>query len=143
MVAAAGSPDLSSRLQKLEIEVAGLKKVTDDLSARLSDELRALVMGLDSRVKALEASKPTPAAPQPAKAPAAAPAPAPAPAAADDDDEDVDLFGSDEEEDEEAERIKAERVAAYAAKKSNSKIFNRSHRLVHQSCNIHLLQNLC
>ena len=141
MVAAAGSPDLSSRLQKLEIEVAGLKKVTDDLSARLSDELRALVMGLDSRVKALEASKPTPAAPQPAKALAAAPAPAPA--AADDDDEDVDLFGSDEEEDEEAERIKAERVAAYAAKKSNSKIFNRSRRLVHQSCNIHLLQNLC
>lgn len=35
-----------------------------------------------------------------------------------DDDDDVDLFGSDEEEDEEAERIKAERVAAYAAKKS-------------------------
>jgi elongation factor 1-beta len=36
-----------------------------------------------------------------------------------DDDDDVDLFGSDEEDDEEAERIKAERVAAYAAKKSN------------------------
>ncbi|ALC42099.1 Ef1beta [Drosophila busckii] len=34
------------------------------------------------------------------------------------DDDDVDLFGSDEEEDEEAERLKAERVAAYAAKKS-------------------------
>ncbi|KAJ3542337.1 hypothetical protein NMY22_g3542 [Coprinellus aureogranulatus] len=40
-------------------------------------------------------------------------------AAADDDDE-VDLFGSDdEEEDAEAERIKAERVAAYNAKKAN------------------------
>lgn len=36
-----------------------------------------------------------------------------------DDDDDVDLFGSDDEEDNaEAERIRAERVAAYAAKKS-------------------------
>ncbi|XP_017867770.1 PREDICTED: probable elongation factor 1-beta [Drosophila arizonae] len=42
---------------------------------------------------------------------------APAKPAADDDD-DVDLFGSDDEDDAEAERIKAERVAAYAAKKS-------------------------
>lgn len=42
----------------------------------------------------------------------------PAKAAAADDDDDVDLFGSDDEEDEEAERLKAERVAAYAAKKS-------------------------
>jgi len=40
---------------------------------------------------------------------------APAPAA---DDEDIDLFGSDEEEDAEAERIKAERVAEYNAKKA-------------------------
>ena len=40
-----------------------------------------------------------------------------APAAADDDDDEVDLFGSDEE-DEEAERIKAERVKAYEAKKA-------------------------
>ncbi|XP_049611459.1 elongation factor 1-beta [Syngnathus scovelli] len=38
--------------------------------------------------------------------------------AADDDDDDVDLFGSDEEEDAEAARLKEERVAAYAAKKS-------------------------
>lgn len=35
-----------------------------------------------------------------------------------DDDDDVDLFGSDEEDDEEANRIRDERVAAYAAKKS-------------------------
>lgn len=41
-----------------------------------------------------------------------------APAADDDDDDDVDLFGSDdEEEDAEAEKLKQERVAAYAAKK--------------------------
>merc|ERR1711976_1014691 len=39
-------------------------------------------------------------------------------AAEEEDDDDVDLFGSDEEEDEEAERIKAERVAAYNARKS-------------------------
>jgi len=46
-----------------------------------------------------------------------------APAAADDDDDDdddVDLFGSDdEEEDAEAAKIREERLAAYAAKKSN------------------------
>lgn len=48
---------------------------------------------------------------------AAAPAAASKPAAADDDD-DVDLFGSDDEEDAEAEKIKQDRVAAYAAKKS-------------------------
>lgn len=35
-----------------------------------------------------------------------------------DDDDDVDLFGSDEEDDAEAQRIREERVAAYAAKKS-------------------------
>ena len=45
-------------------------------------------------------------------------APAKEEAAAEDDDE-VDLFGSDDEEDAEAERIKAERVAAYNAKKAN------------------------
>ncbi|KAF9450758.1 hypothetical protein P691DRAFT_797728 [Macrolepiota fuliginosa MF-IS2] len=35
------------------------------------------------------------------------------------DDEDIDLFGSDDEEDAEAERIKAQRVAEYNAKKAN------------------------
>merc|ERR1712186_20812 len=42
---------------------------------------------------------------------------APAPAAADDD-EDVDLFGSDDEEDAEAEKIKAQRIADYNARKA-------------------------
>lgn len=42
-----------------------------------------------------------------------------APAKAEDDDDEVDLFGSDDEEDAEAERVKAERVAAYNAKKAN------------------------
>ena len=44
---------------------------------------------------------------------------APAAKAGGDDDDDFDLFGSDEDE-EEAERIKAERIAAYTAKKSKS-----------------------
>jgi hypothetical protein len=35
------------------------------------------------------------------------------------DEEDIDLFGEDEEEDAETERIKAERVKAYEAKKAN------------------------
>ena len=44
-----------------------------------------------------------------------------APAKAADDDDDFDLFGSDDEEDDaEAERIKEERLAAYAEKKSKS-----------------------
>ena len=49
----------------------------------------------------------------------AAPAAAAAPAKAEEDDDEVDLFGSDEEEDAEAEKLKAERVAAYNAKKAN------------------------
>merc|ERR1712038_783614 len=40
------------------------------------------------------------------------------PAAAKEDDSDVDLFGSDEEDDAEAERIKAERIAAYNERKA-------------------------
>ena len=42
-------------------------------------------------------------------------------AAAADDDDDIDLFGSDEEADEAAEKLKAERIAAYTAKKSTSR----------------------
>merc|ERR1711868_158194 len=48
-----------------------------------------------------------------------APAAPSAPAAAEEEDDDIDLFGSDdEEEDAEAERVKAERVAAYNKKKA-------------------------
>lgn len=50
--------------------------------------------------------------------PQAAPAPKPSAVVKEaDEDEDIDLFGSDEE-DEEAERIKAQRVQEYAAKKA-------------------------
>ncbi|KAI7895131.1 uncharacterized protein EV154DRAFT_599349 [Mucor mucedo] len=49
----------------------------------------------------------------------AAAAPAAAPAAAAEEDDDLDLFGSDDEEvDEEAEKLKAQRVAEYNAKKA-------------------------
>lgn len=43
----------------------------------------------------------------------------PAPPAATEEDDEIDLFGEEEEVDEEAEKIKAERVAAYNAKKAN------------------------
>lgn len=46
--------------------------------------------------------------------------PKPKPAA--DDDDDIDLFGSDDEVDEAAEKLKQERLAAYAAKKSKSEL---------------------
>jgi elongation factor 1-beta len=39
--------------------------------------------------------------------------------AADEEDDEIDLFGEDDDEDAEAEKIKAERVAAYNAKKAN------------------------
>jgi hypothetical protein len=42
-----------------------------------------------------------------------------APPAKDEEEEEVDLFGDDDEEDAEMERVKAERVAAYNAKKAN------------------------
>ncbi|KAI9554834.1 elongation factor 1 delta [Daphnia sinensis] len=100
--------NLTSRLQQLEQENKDLKKVTDDL--------RALVLSLESRVKNLESSKPAPQS-QVSTAPKPVAPAVKAATADDDDDDDVDLFGSDDE-DEEAERIKQERVAAYAAKKS-------------------------
>lgn len=100
---------MTSRLQQLEKENSDLKKVTD--------ELRALVLSLDSRVKALEGTK---SAPQTSAQP-------PKPVEKEEkkeeeDDDDVDLFGDDDEDDEEAERIKQERVAAYAARKEKSKL---------------------
>merc|ERR1712198_383710 len=99
VVTSAPSSEMTSRLQQLEKENSDLKKVTD--------ELRALVLSLDSRVKALEGTK---SAPQTSAQP-------PKPVEEEEDDDDVDLFGDDDEDDEEAERIKQERVAAYAARK--------------------------
>jgi len=102
--------DLTNRLQKLELENAELKSVTNDL--------KNMVTKLSSRVEQLEKSTTS----APAAAPAAAPAPVkaapPAKKEEEEEDDDFDMFGSDEEEDEEAEKIKQERLAAYAAKKS-------------------------
>jgi elongation factor 1-delta len=103
------SPEVTNRLQQLEKENSELKKVTD--------ELRALVLSLDSRVKSLEGSKPTATATIPAPSKPAAPVES----KEEEEDDDVDLFGSDEE-DEEAEKIKQERIDAYAAKKSKKPV---------------------
>merc|ERR1719150_1507613 len=123
LVTLAGGDDqnLVKKLNDLEIENKQLKKVTDDL--------KSLVLKLESRVATLEGKggKPTPApaAASPAAAPSAAAAPAAAaPAAAaddEDDDDEVDLFGSDDDDEEtaaEKERVTAERLKAYAEKKS-------------------------
>ena len=76
------------RVEKLETENKDLKQKLADILARLSKIEGQLGGG------------------------------AAAPAAAADDDEDVDLFGSDDEEDEEAEKIKAQRIADYNARKA-------------------------
>jgi len=82
-------------------------------------DLKNLVLGLEKRVKVLEGGKVSNATPVIApKKEAAKPAPK------EDDDDGVDLFASDsDEEDTEAARIREERLAAYAAKKSKSTSF--------------------
>ncbi|XP_068427216.1 eukaryotic translation elongation factor 1 delta a (guanine nucleotide exchange protein) isoform X1 [Clinocottus analis] len=103
---AGGDQELVSRMKSLELENHTLHKVVE--------EMRAALQKLETRVVMLE------------KSPAAVPCAKAAPvqqvkvengARDDDDDDDVDLFGSDDD-DEEAERIKQERLDAYAAKKS-------------------------
>lgn len=96
--------DVLDRIATLERENVSLRN--------LVDELKKLSLRSEERIQLLEARLGGGSAPAPAAAPKAAAA------ANNDDDDDVDLFGSEDEEDEEAERIKAERVAAYAAKKS-------------------------
>merc|ERR1712165_438416 len=102
--AMAGNEELLKKVASLEIENKSLKKVTDDL--------KNLVIKLETRVSQLEKGKG-----------GSAPAPA-APAKVeeeDDDDDDVDLFGSDSEDEEakaEKERVTAERLKAYHEKKA-------------------------
>jgi len=106
------SSDLSAEVQKLRLENEKLQKVVTDMTSRFA--------ALESRLSALEGGSAPAAKPQ--AAPAAAPAKKPAPADDsdddDDDDDEGDLFASDDEEDEEAERIKQERLKAYAEKKA-------------------------
>lgn len=102
--------DVGSRIATLEKDNQDLRNVVQ--------ELRNIIDKLEKRVKVLEEEKTVslphlqicPAKPNdvPEKAPAN-----------EDDDEDVDLFGSgSEDEDAEAAKIREERLAAYAAKKS-------------------------
>merc|ERR1711972_506947 len=135
--AAAESAPASPVESKASAMIADLKKeLTNDSKNAIQDtnsmldrvvkleqennEIKAQLQAALARLDQLEAAKP--AAPAPVAA-----APAPAKLAAkkeeseddDDDDDDTDFFGSDdEEEDAEAERIKAERVAAYNARKA-------------------------
>ncbi|XP_067937587.1 elongation factor 1-delta-like [Watersipora subatra] len=95
---------LASGSEEEEIDMQRLEKLETENQA-----LKALINTLEARVCALEMGN------KPAEAPSK---PAAAPAAEEEDDDDIDLFGSDDEEDAEAERIKQERLAAYAAKKA-------------------------
>ncbi|KAJ8010995.1 hypothetical protein DPEC_G00053610 [Dallia pectoralis] len=104
---ASGDQDLVTRMKSLELENQGLHKVVDDL--------RATLLKLDSRVQVLERS---PAAPVSCAKTVLKQVVNVVNGKGDEDDDDIDLFGSDEEEDAEAEKLKEERIAAYAAKKS-------------------------
>merc|ERR1711981_1219264 len=100
--------DIGSMLER----VVKLEKENNEIKSQLEAAL--------ARLDQLEAAGSAPVAA--AAAPAAA-KPAPKKEESEDededDDDDMDFFGSDDEEaDEEAERIKAERVAAYNAKKA-------------------------
>merc|ERR1712010_211360 len=105
LTAMAGNEELLKKVSSLEKENKSLKKVTDDL--------KNLVIKLETRVSQLEKGGSGSAAP--------AAKPAPAKVEEDDDDEDVDLFGSDSEDEDakaEKERVTAERLKAYHEKKA-------------------------
>lgn len=103
-IAALAGQDVLDRIAALEKENADLRQTVKDL--------KNLQLNSDSRLKALETRLGTVSV---SDAPATKPAAAPAAA----DDDDVDLFGSDDEEDdEEAAKLREQRLAEYAAKKS-------------------------
>lgn len=101
-IAARAGQDVLDRISALEKENATLHQVVD--------ELKKLQLQSENRIKSLEERLGG------VKLDAA---PAKAPAAKSDDDDDVDLFGSEsEEEDDQAAKIREQRLAEYAAKKS-------------------------
>ncbi|XP_054267458.1 probable elongation factor 1-delta isoform X1 [Macrosteles quadrilineatus] len=103
--------EITNRLKSLELENSHLKK---DIV-----KLTELVKQLNDRVFAVEKSATGKSG---GSAPVKAPAPAKAPAN-DDDDDGVDLFASEsEDEDEEAKKIKEQRLAEYAARKSKKPV---------------------
>lgn len=98
-------------------DVSALKKENSSLKNRV-DQLESLLGELTLRVNSLESG---------GRAPAGGAAPAAAKkepeAKADDEDDDVDLFGSDDEEDNAAaDKVREDRLAAYAAKKSKKPV---------------------
>jgi len=95
---------------ELKTEVAALRKDNTQLHSDLAN-LKSIVEQLQASICQLGGAK---VCAKPAQSAAAEPK-----AEAKNDDEDIDLFGSsDEEVDEEKERIKQERLKAYAEKKS-------------------------
>ncbi|KAJ8686776.1 hypothetical protein QAD02_022570 [Eretmocerus hayati] len=111
-LAGVSDKDLVSRVVSLEKENQDLRNIVQ--------ELKSIVLKLDNRVETLEGQSTK--GPAPNSKPVLQICPQ-KPPAKDDDDEDVDLFGSDSEgEDAEAAKIREERLAAYAAKKSNKPV---------------------
>lgn len=103
-IAALAGQDVLDRIAALEKENADLRQTVKDL--------KNLQLNSDSRLKALETRLGSVSV-------SGTPAPAAAAAVAADDEDDVDLFGSeDEEEDAEAAKVREQRLAEYAAKKS-------------------------
>jgi len=93
--------NLVKRIDSVEAENAALKEELKSLTARFAQ--------LESRLNTMSSSS----------APAAAAPPAKVAEAEEEDDDDIDLFGSDDEEDDAAaEKLKAERVAAYNERKA-------------------------
>merc|ERR1712168_416258 len=92
--------DLVKRIDSVEAENAALKEELKSLTARFAQ--------LESRLNTMSSSAPAPA-----------PVAKVAEAEEEEDDDDIDLFGSDDEEDDAAaEKLKAERVAAYNERKA-------------------------
>jgi len=106
-----GQRNSESHDNDLKAEVAALRKDNAQIHSELAN-LKSIVEQLQSQISQLNGGAKVCA--KPAAAAAAAPK-----AEAKNDDEDIDLFGSsDEEVDEEKERIKQERLKAYADKKA-------------------------
>merc|ERR1712168_757437 len=92
--------NLVKRIDSVEAENAALKEELKSLTARFAQ--------LESRLNTMSSSSSAPAAPVAKVA-----------EAEEEDDDDIDLFGSDDEEDDAAaEKLKAERVAAYNERKA-------------------------
>ncbi|XP_049317522.1 probable elongation factor 1-delta isoform X2 [Bactrocera dorsalis] len=112
LTATPASGEVLDRVAVIEKDNADLRKLIESLRS-VCLETQSRVTALEKKVNAELAGKTVASTSAPAPASNAAPAKAEA-----DDDDDVDLFGSEDEEDEEAARVREERLAAYAAKKS-------------------------